>query len=370
MIEKKLWIKTKCLNKYKLLNKISDIGVSIYDIKEVNDYIYIKVLDGDYEKIKKFIISFKFDKVYNSGFYKIINSLKENYLFTSFTIIGIILVFIFNNLIINVVVLHENSDLRKLIIDEVAFYNIKPLNFSKSFNELTEIKNEILLKYPETIDWLEIEKDGMDYIIRVEDRLIPSDSIEEDYCNIYATKNGVITGITVQRGVAAVSIGDYVKVGDLLVTGDILLEDEVKEQVCALGVIRAEVWYETNIKLPFEYFEDTETGKYRYNFVVNYENTDTRILNDRVDEYVSAKTLLFDLFGYKFYLEKQIEVERVYKRYTEDALIEEALRLADEKILLTLNEKDEILMRKVLKKTVNNSTIDIDVFIVTEENIN
>ena len=46
-----------------------------------------------------------------------------------------------------------------------------------------------------------------------------------------------------------------------------------------------------------------------------------------------------------------------------------AMELAKEKVLLSLDEKDEILTEKVLQKSINDSIMNIDIFITTKENI-
>jgi len=43
--------------------------------------------------------------------------------------------------------------------------------------------------------------------------------------------------------------------------------------------------------------------------------------------------------------------------------------LAEEKIKLMLDEDEELLLKKVLKKEVNDSKIYLEIFIVTKENI-
>ena len=45
------------------------------------------------------------------------------------------------------------------------------------------------------------------------------------------------------------------------------------------------------------------------------------------------------------------------------------LKLVDEKIKLKLSSKEEILEKKVLKKVINDSTMVLDIFVVTKENI-
>ena len=50
-------------------------------------------------------------------------------------------------------------------------------------------------------------------------------------------------------------------------------------------------------------------------------------------------------------------------------IINKALSLTDEKMATILQDTDEVTLKKVLKKTKNDSTMDIDVFVITMEEI-
>lgn len=50
-------------------------------------------------------------------------------------------------------------------------------------------------------------------------------------------------------------------------------------------------------------------------------------------------------------------------------IINKALSLSDEKMATILQDTDEVTLKKVLKKTKNDSTMDIDVFVITMEEI-
>ncbi len=55
--------------------------------------------------------------------------------------------------------------------------------------------------------------------------------------------------------------------------------------------------------------------------------------------------------------------------YLEEEALKESIRLADEKMQMRLQDGEQILDKKVLKKNVNNSTMDIEVFVSVLENI-
>ena len=73
------------------------------------------------------------------------------------------------------------------------------------------------------------------------------------------------------------------------------------------------------------------------------------------------------MFNFGLYLDKQVSVKKIEKEYSE----EEALNVGIEKVIQTvekkLTKKDTIIDKKVLKKVKNNSTMDIEVFVVVKE---
>ncbi len=366
-MNKKIWLKIKCEKYYKLIKKINNLEVSLYEIKSVDDVIYLKTDLKSYEKLKKYLISYEFDFFSYCGIKKIESNILNNKLTFLISILGIIALFILNNVVVEIEILHESETLRNILETELNSYNVKPLTFKKDYETLNEIKDKILNDYKDEIDWIEIETVGMKYVVKVEERII-NDIIEtEEYCNVYATSDGMITEVNVETGVLVVSLGDFVKEGDLLISGDIMLNEENKGKVCASGVVKAEKWYETTVKVPLEYFEDTKTGTSRYNLVLEHDNKKTRLLNSRIENFESNYTTLFDLLGFKLYLEEQNEVTRNYLNYTEEEAINKALEMANSTMLVKLSEEESIIFKKVLKKSEINSTIEVDIFMITEE---
>ena len=76
-------------------------------------------------------------------------------------------------------------------------------------------------------------------------------------------------------------------------------------------------------------------------------------------------------FGYdkKLIIVKNSNILKKEKKYSLKDAENKAMELAKEKVLLSLDEKDEILTEKVLQKSINDSIMNIDIFITTKENI-
>lgn len=67
------------------------------------------------------------------------------------------------------------------------------------------------------------------------------------------------------------------------------------------------------------------------------------------------------------YLDKQISVKKIEKEYTEEEALDAGINKVIEATEKKLSKKDTIIDKKVLKKVKNNSTMDIDVFVVVKE---
>lgn len=82
-----------------------------------------------------------------------------------------------------------------------------------------------------------------------------------DYCNIIASKAGIITKITAQNGTAMVQVGDTVQEGDILIAG--FMEGKYTEPryVHSLGEVEAKVWYEQTKEVKYKEDIYTKTGE-------------------------------------------------------------------------------------------------------------
>lgn len=367
MNKKIIWVKSKCNDYYKFIKKLQYLNLSIMDIKYINKIVYLKIEEKDLEKLEKYLVSYKFKKIKDLGIYNLIDKLKLNKIFLICLIFGIILFIICSNLVVKINIMHENKEIREIIADELNEYGIKVLSLKKSYKELDKIRQEILDKYPDKLDWMEFDVDGMIVNVRVEERIITDTTKKDKVCDLVATKSGIINDILVSEGDILVNINDYVREGDTLVSGIITYNEENKRYTCANGRVFAIVWYTANVSIPFEYSEYIETGEKKYNFVWENAGNKKRILKDRFTSYNSSYKNLLSIFDFKFYVETQKETKKIIKTYTEEEALEEGIKKAIESIEVKLGEFDEIIDQKVLKKTVNDSTMDIEVFIIVKE---
>jgi len=364
-----IWVKIEASSYYNLLLKLNNIGIDIYEIKKIKKYILIKNNYDDYKKLKKYLISYniKFDS--NTGFNKVKEYLKKYWVFILTNIIGIFLLLAVNNIIFKIEIKSNNENIRNLLKEELKKYNLTTMRFKKSHKEIEIIVKNILNKNKEKIKWLEIKYDGLVMIVNVTETI--SEIINEEYpnCNIIASKDAKINSLNIYRGIPLKEINDYVLKGDIILSGSIIHNEEVKNTVCASGEIYGEVWYKVKVEVPFEETIKEYTGKNRYNLNIKINDNRYRIFKNRIDIRDEEITNLYKLNDFEINLIKEKEfVEKIKKISVEEAY-DKGINKALEKINLLLDEEEEILYKKVLKKEVNDSTIYLEIFIVAKENI-
>lgn len=367
MFKKLIWIKSKCPNYYNFIKKLEYLNLKIEDIKYQDEYIYLKINYQDYQRLEKYLVSYKFTIVKYLGIYALINKVKRNHILVITLIGGLVAYLIFTNLIVEINVVHENKEIRDLIKEELEERNVKVLSFKKNYKTLTKIKEEIKDKYPDKIDWLEIEEHGMSYVVRVEERIITDTTQDNKTCDIVAVKNGRIKDILLYDGEALVDLDDYVREGDTLISGKIMYNEEEKRSICAKGEVYAEVWYTVDVSIPFNYKTSTKTGKSKYNLVWEVKNNKKTIFRKRFATYQSQYTNILKIFDFSLYLEKELETKEITNKYSEEEALEMGINKAISNIKKKIGEKDEIIDEKVLKKSLNDSTMDIEVFVITKE---
>lgn len=365
-----LWIKIKSNSYYNVLIKLNDIGINIYDNKKYKNYILIKTNYDDYKKIKKYLKSYKISIYSNSGIKRIKDIIKKYIIFSISIIVSIILLLLLNNIIFKVEIKSNNKNTKELLISELKKYNLGVLKLKKDHKKIENIVKEILDNNKEELEWIEIKYDGLIMIVNVTEKTKNKIEEEKNYCDIIASSDAKIINMNLLRGVPLKEINDYVNKGDVIISGTITHNEEIKNMVCASGDVYGEVWYKVHIEMPLEEERKEYTGKNRYNFNIKINDKKYEVFRSRIDGYKEIEeTNLYNLNNFNINLVKEKEYVMNTYKLTEEEGYSKAINDALQKIKLTLDEKEEILLQKVLKKNVINSKIVLDIFVVTKENI-
>lgn len=364
----KLNIKGKNIERF--IKRLNTNNIELLKIEYIkNKEINIIIKEKDYERVieLKSIYDVTTKDIY--GIIKIKKIININkYLIMSF-FIGISIIIFLSNIIFDIEVVHNDKSIRQLITKELKNYNIEKYKFKKSFNELQTIKQEILNKYKNKIEWLEINIIGTKYVIKVQERLIIDNNDNNNPQNIISKKDAIIKKIISNKGQVIRKIDEYVKKGSIIIDGNIKLYDSVKDTVKADGTIYGEVWYEINVEYPFIYEENKLTGKIKEVYVLkifNKELSFNSFKNKIVDNNIILKNKVFPLQLVK---QKQKEIIKISQILSFEEANKKAIELAILKIKDKLNDDEKIIDYKVLNAELNENKIKLKIFFSVLENI-
>lgn len=209
----------------------------------------------------------------------------------------------------------------------------------------------------------------MKYIVNVEPKIVKNKQENKEYCNIISTKDSIITRIVASNGVELKEKNDFVKKDEIIISGDITYNEEQKSRVCASGEVYGKTWYTINLSIPRTYEKNIKQSKKRNNITIKYSNKEHTLFKSRLDSYESEKHKIFNIFGIEFYWNTETEVKKEITEYSKEELEILINNQIENKMNKILEGEHKILEQKVLKKRDNDSTIDIDIFIVAEEKI-
>ncbi len=348
-------------------NGIDLLNITYLNYHEVNIVIYKK----DYDKLIELKTIYDVTMVDIYGIIKIKEVVGVYKYVVGFILLGIALLIFLSHVIFNIEIIHTDGEIRNLLLQELENYGLKKYRLKKSYQEIQTIKNSILEKYKNEIEWLEIEESGTTYIVRLEERIIKQEEAEDEKQNVIASKSAVIKKIIAENGEVIRNINEYVNVGDVIISGNIYLNDEIKDTVNAKGVVYGEVWYNVSVEYPYIYSEIKDMNNYKDVFVLkllsnNIEFTTKPYSEKRIEE----KTLLYHPFlPISLVKQRQEEIQTISLVLTAEEAKEKAIIEAHKKMEEKLDDDERIIDYKVLKLNIKEDKIVLEVFFTVYENI-
>ena len=366
-------IKIQGKNIERFLRRLIQNKIDLLDIKYTkNNEVIVKIYAKDYEKIEEIKTIYAINVVDTYGFIKIKKMINYYKLLLIMMCLGFITLLFLVNVITEVEVIHTDSDLRKLILEELDDQGISKFHLKKNYEQLEKIKNQILTKHKNEIEWLEIESVGTKYQVRVEERKIMKTEESDKKVNIIAKKSAIIKQIEAQNGVIVKEKESYVNKGDVVISGEIYLNEELKNIVSAKGKVYGEVWYKSTIEFPYLYYEENYTGKKKTVYSIKFLNWSFDLFNFHpFNKSKKSEKVIFNhfLLPFRFVKEEQEEVVVKDQIYTMEEAIVEARKLGTKKMKEKLREKEYIIDTKDLNVSTKKSKIKLDMFFTVYEDI-
>lgn len=351
----------------KFIKKLYDNNINLYKIKQKDkNTAFIYILKDNLNDVLKLGIIYDIELVGKTGYLHYLELIKKNlHIIISFIICIFIICFL-SNLIFDINIISNNKRVREVLLEELKKEGIYKYSFKKNYEKLNLIKENILKKYESTLEWIEIEYDGVSCNVRLEERIF--NSIEEDNkkYNIVASKDAVIMDIKSNRGEVVSRIRKAVKKGEVIINGSIYLNDQLKEVVGASGKVMGEVWYNVKVSYPLTYYEEIidNDGKTRYSLKLFNKEINLFRKSDKV-----IKEKIFESKYVSLYKNKIYGVKVIDEVLTYDEAINKAVIKAREQVNNKLDSGEYIIYEKSLKVSLNDSKIVLDMFFSVCEDI-
>lgn len=346
--------------------------IKLYNIVEDHDGISLTVDEVDYAKILKMKTSYNIKIINRFGVAKLRYLLLKYKYILSFLFLTLGLMIILSHFIFFIDVIHSKEEIRELVENDLKEFGISKYRFRVSYAKKEEIRNKILEKEKDKIEWLEIDRIGTRYIVNVEERLIKDNKVDNEVRDIVAKKDAMILNIEAETGEIVRKKYEYVRKGDTIVSGTIKNKENEVSKVKAEGKVYGEVWYSVTVELPKKYYEEKKTGKTSKALTLRIANKKISVPFSKDNKsYISEDSPILEnnLIPIKLVLETKHEIEIIDKEYNMDNSSSEAIKLATKKLEDRLDEQSMILSKKVLKKTLKNSKIIVEIFFKVRENI-
>lgn len=345
-------------------------GIRFYYLKFYSRYVEVTISYEDYLRLKEFRTIYEIHVISYKGLIRFQKILSTYKIFLGSFLIGLLLLVFLSHVIFQVEVIHDKKEVRDFIKDELKKNGIQKFSFVKTFDKGEDIVHDILRNHREKLEWLEIERIGTKYVVRVEERKMLDIHDENTPRDLIAKKKGVILSISATQGEVVKKVHDYVEAGDILVTGVIRNKDTIKGYVHAKGEVFAETWYNIRVEVPFAYKEIQKTGKNRNVLSLRFLNSDKRFLKTFETK---QDSILFSLSNPLLPISisyiREEETKEEDSLYSYDLALLKAREVAVSNLQKRLGVKDEILYEKSLKNYEEDSKIVVEMFFKVKEDI-
>lgn len=323
-------------------------------------------------KIQKIKTIYKVKVIKYYGRLRLLKRTKRDIFLLLSLLVGVLTIYILSNMIFKIEVIHSNKNIIKLVNEELYSNGIRKYHFVKSYSEIEKIKKKILEDNKDSIEWLEIIREGTKYTVRVEERIINKKEDSDKIYDIVASKNAVIKTIVANSGEKVKNINTYVKKGETIISSQIMLPNNTTIEKSASGTITGEVWYTVRVEYPYIYNETLYTGNKKKVLVFN-------LLNKRISFFDFHKYKTFErnikyIFNNNFIpfsltYEDEYETKIINDTYTKETASKKAIEVAKEKLLDKYSTIIDINDIKIINEEDLSTKIVLDLFITCTEDI-
>ena len=326
----------------RFINNCISKNIFLWGIKRTRSTIlYAKIGAGDFKNAAK--IAKKHGckiKIKNKqGLPFVMKKYKKRKLFFIFLFLIVIAIYILSKFIWNIEITGNEKIDANEIIKTLEEDGLK-IGVMKNKINKEEIINKIRYQR-EDIAWIGIEIDGTNAIVKIVEADSKPEIIDEnDYCNVVASKDAVISKISAQNGTLMVKEGDQVKKGDILIAGWMEGKYTGKNYVNANGSVKAKVMYSQTEKISKKEIKREQTGNFENKYAIKFNNFKINLYKT-LSKYENYDTMYMDkkikLFS-NFYLPIEVikytnyEVTETEVSYGNEEAKLQGQKIAEEKL--------------------------------------
>ena len=355
-----------------LLSLLIILKIPFIKKKETKDYLILEIEEEYFQKIKKLAPTYEITILKRTGKAYLIHLYKTKKIFLYSIIFAFLVIILLTNIIFSVRVVETDKEIKDMILTDLRENGITRFRFKVSYKRKEAIREKILEKEKDYLEWLEIEEIGTMYQVKVIRRINNPKEEELKPRSIVAKKKGRITRIEADYGEVTTKKNDVVDKGDTLISGLIKNKEEIKTKVAARGKVYAEVWYQVNLNLPTIYQEEIKTGKKKNTLEIIF--LDKNIFISELFKYnnsISKETVLYNnpIIPFRISFTKKEEIKLKQVAYQEDKTLKKIKKLAVDKLKQRIGNDIKILSINVLKKKASADKIEVELFFKVEEDI-
>lgn len=355
-----------------LLSLLIILKIPFIKKKETKDYLILEIEEEYFQKIKKLAPTYEITILKRTGKAYLIHLYKTKKIFLYSIIFAFLVIILLTNIIFSVRVVETDKEIKDMILTDLRENGITRFRFKVSYKRKEAIREKILEKEKDYLEWLEIEEIGTMYQVKVIRRINNPKEEELKPRSIVAKKKGRITRIEADYGEVTTKKNDVVDKGDTLISGLIKNKEEIKTKVAARGKVYAEVWYQVNLNLPTLYQEEIKTGNKKNTLEIIF--LDKNIFISELFKYnnsISKETVLYNnpIIPFRISFTKKEEIKLKQVAYQEDKTLKKIKKLAIDKLKQRIGNDIKILSINVLKKKTSADKIEVELFFKVEEDI-
>lgn len=332
----------------RLMNLCSNKGILIWNSKrKKTTLLEANVSIKDFRQIVKFAkqAKCKVSIKQKRGLPFIFNRYRKRKIFFFSLILIIVAIISLSNFVWNIEVIGNEKIDKEEIIQTLKKEGLEVGTLKNKVNT-KEIINKMRLDRND-LAWIGIDIRGTNAIVKIVEADKKPDIIKEDeYCNIVATKAGIIEKVNAINGTPLVKKGDVIKEGIPVIGGWLEGKYTGIRYVHANGSVQAKVWYTQNEKVELNQVvsRKTENEETKYsvrinNFTINFYKTLSKFKKyDTIEQ--NKKIKLFS----DFYLPIEIIEKNNYELVEETITYtkEQAKQKAEEEAKKKLDEQVKV----------------------------